>query len=149
MTNLSPDQIQSLVQAALKILQGIMSIGSGTVVGIMREGSAAFSYLKEAEGKFAGNVIIQQMIQGMRAKPADPDAPHEDDDKDAMTLLNEAAGTFGLLGIDEASMNVKRFLLELTAKVAGAAGSGILGTGQKISEQEQDFINQLRGILGV
>lgn len=146
--NLSAEQIQSLVQAGLKIVQGIMSVGSGSVVGIMREGSAAFSYLKDAESKFGGNEIISQMIQGMRAKPP-TDEPGEDDHKDASTLLQEASGILGLLGTDEAGTQVKHFLLELVTRIAGAAGSGFLGTGQKVSEQEQDFINQLRRTLGV
>lgn len=49
----------------------------------------------------------------------------------------------------EEGSQVKNFVFDLAERVTSASGSGLFGTGQKVSEGEAEFLNNLKGKLGL
>jgi hypothetical protein len=43
---------------------------------------------------------------------------------------------------------IKQFIIGLVEKIVGAAGGGLFGSGEKVSDTESAFVNSLKAKLG-
>lgn len=147
---LSADVIKQLAQFIPQIIQTLTSLDPAGLFGRMREIGAVGGFLKEAADKFTGNSLIGQVVNAVddllrNAEGGQPIA-------ESLTpegLMDKLSMVNGLLGDNPDGAGFKGFLYELAEKVAGAAGSGLFGGGQKVSDREQTFLTDLKSKLGL
>jgi len=142
--------IQDLINKLLPVIQnvvgGILKSSDSGIIGKFREVGSVGEFLKEAAEEFEGNELIGGLLSGLK----DFDLNIDLDNLDPAAVLDNLGGLDDLLGGlgDEAS-DVKGFILRLAEKIAGAAGGGLFGTGDKISASEQQFLTDLKSKLGL
>lgn len=149
MSDYTSDQVRSLVDALNNVMVGIMKVGGSGTFGMVREGMAAVSFLKEARESFAGSQLIQQVIEMVMNRVqggSSEESVSYDQPEDAM-LAQIGAAVANLQGED--GQLFRSMLLQFAEKVAGAAGQGLFGSGEKISSGEANFLAKLQQVLGL
>lgn len=145
MSNYSPEQLHGLAEAVNSVLGGVMQAGGSGLFGMLREGMAAMGFLKEMQENFAENDLIQQVLglvleKGTHSGEALPESAD---------YLGQIQGALAGLQNDAIGEQFKQMLYQFAERVAGAAGQGLFGTGEKISHGEADFLGQLKQTLGI
>ncbi len=119
-------------------------------IGTMREFRDGIKFIAHAKNKYPRNALIQDMIAGTDMSIQEVQAYTVTERQEAVWAhqrrIDEAVG---LLANDEEAKEFKLVLIELAKAVAGAAGFGIFGTGEKVSIAEATFIDALKQRLGV
>jgi hypothetical protein len=145
--------IAAIVQGLLPILSSVMggALGSSDAgfLGKLREGAAAGDFIHDAAQEFAGNSIISGLIEmvtdGGKLRELLPDGP-----SDMAATLEQVGGLDALLGdAGEEGTQVKQFVYGFAERIANASGSGFFGGGDKVSEGEAQFLNELKAKLGL
>lgn len=140
--------VSSLLPIIQQVIAGATKAGGSGVVGKLREAGAAAGYLNEAGEQFKGNPVIEGLL-GMLTKgdglgDIDLSSLNLDD------VLNQVGNIDGLLqGTGVEAGPIKQFILGLVEKIVGAAGTGLFGSGEKVSPEEAAFVSNLKGKLGV
>ncbi|MCS6836519.1 MAG: hypothetical protein NZ750_10930 [Anaerolineae bacterium] len=149
MSDHNNDQVRSLVDALNNVMVGLMKVGGSGTFGMVREGMAAVSFLREARESFSGNQLIQQVIETVMNRVqggSSEESVAYDQPEDAM-LAQIGAAVAGLQGED--GLQFRQMLLQFAEKVASAAGQGLFGSGEKISSGEANFLAKLQQVLGL
>jgi len=149
MSDYSSELVSSLVEALNNVMVGIMKVGGSGTFGMVREGMAAVSFLKEARESFAGNQLIQQVIETVMNRVqggSSEETVAYDQPEDAM-LSQIGAAVSSLEG--DNGQQFRHMLLQFAQKVASAAGQGLFGSGEKVSSGEADFLARLQQVLGL
>lgn len=149
MSDYTSDQVRSLVDALNNVMVGIMKVGGSGTFGMVREGMAAVSFLKEARESFAGSQLIQQVIEMVMNRVqggSSEESVSYDQPEDAM-LAQIGAAVANLQGED--GQQFRQMLVQFAEKVASAAGQGVFGSGEKISSGEANFLAKLQQVLGL
>ena len=119
-------------------------------IGTMREFRDGIKFIAKAKERYPRNALIQDMVEGGDKSIQEVQAYTVGERQEAVWAyqrrIDEAVG---LLANDEEAREFKVVLLELAKAVAGAAGFGIFGTGEKVSIAEATFIDALKRRLGV
>lgn len=146
--------VQEIVAKVLPVIQQIIASltqkSDAGIVGRILEGGALAKFVSEAAEKFKGNPVVDGIArmfkEGAVGEP-NIDLKH----LDIGSVLNQAAGLDGVLASlgGDAARGVKEFIYGMAEKVAGAAGGGLFGSGQKVSAEEAGFLSDLRAKLGV
>jgi len=136
-----------LVPLLKNIIAGMLRQSDSGLIGGMREAGAIATYLKEAETKFAGNAIIEQ-VSSTLLTGGDIDLP-DLMDINLSDVLRDVGNLTEVLHTLPGGDQVRTFVYELAERVAGAAGGGLFGGGQKVSAGEQQMLAALRAQLGL
>ncbi|MBV9615384.1 MAG: hypothetical protein JO031_08010 [Ktedonobacteraceae bacterium] len=119
-------------------------------IGTMREFRDGIKFIAKAKERYPRNALIQDMVEGGDKSIQEVQAYTVGERQEAVWAyqrrIDEAVG---LLANDEEAREFKVVLVELAKAVAGAAGFGIFGTGEKVSIAEATFIDALKRRLGV
>jgi hypothetical protein len=116
----------------------------------MREFRDGIKFITHAKNRYPHNALIQDMVAGTDKSIQEVQAYTVDKRQEAVWAYQRRIDeTVGLLANDEEAREFKIVLVELAKAVAGAAGFGIFGTGEKVSVAEATFIDALKQRLGV
>jgi hypothetical protein len=150
----------------LKIAGGVMVSGMAVAMvdmGIVSTAIEATAMSKEIAGaakKYPNNAIIQALfseeaIKKAKADKPDPIAIKPEEMKPetaiatATTKINEALAILNQKATPGDVQQYKEFIYACADRVANAAGSGLFGSGVKVSEKEAAALASLKGVLGV
>lgn len=140
------DIINKLLPMIQNVVGGILKSSDSGIIGKFREAGSVGVFLKEAAEEFEGSELIGGLLSGLK----DFDFNIDLDNLDPAAALDDLGGLDDLLGgLGGEADNVKGFIMGLAEKVAGAAGGGLFGSGEKISAGEQQFLADLKGKLGL
>jgi hypothetical protein len=132
------------------ILMATLLIDRNDNVGTMREFRDGIKFITSAKNRYPRNALIQNMVVGADKAIQDVQTYTVNERQEAVWAyqrrIDEAVG---LLVNDEEAREFKLVLVELAQAVAGAAGFGIFGSGEKVSVAEATFIDALKRRLGV
>lgn len=141
--------IPQLLPLVQQVLGGALNAGGSGLVGKLREMGAVSGFMTEAAEQFQSNSIIQGVLAGL-TEGKNPLDGLDLDNLDLGNVISQVGNVNGLLeGFGEEGNQVKQFIVGLAEKVVGASGSGLFGTGEKVNEQEQGFLANLRTTLGL
>ncbi|MCA9905549.1 MAG: hypothetical protein KC547_16955 [Anaerolineae bacterium] len=143
--------VQSLLPIIINVIGGVMKSGGSGFWGKLREGGALATALSGAADQFKGNNLMEGLLGALTGDEGKNLLSNLDLEKlDLGNVMNMVGGLDNVLGDagDEAEP-VKGFIFDVAEKMAGAAGSGVFGTGQKINAGEQSFLDDLKKQLGL
>jgi hypothetical protein len=152
-------QLDQIIDLIKTVLAGIMGADAKTgPFKILKEGAALGGVLKEAREKFQGNAVMEQLLGALLSKDEEGDNTPEaeapaDGPKLGQTSIDDVLGKLGglrgILDMIPGGNDIKQFIYDLAEKVAGAAGSGLFGSGPKVSQNESNFLSALKNGLGI
>jgi hypothetical protein len=150
MTQYTQEQKTRLMTLSGDVLMATLLIDRNDNVGTMREFRDGIKFITNAKNKYPRNALIQNMLAGADKSIQEVQAYTVNERQEAVWAYQRRIDeTVGLLANDEEAKEFKLVLVELAQAVAGAAGFGIFGTGEKISIAEATFIDALKRRLGV
>ena len=150
MAQYSQEQMIRLMALSGDVLMATLLIDRNDNIGTMREFRDGIKYITNAKNKYPRNALIQNMIVGADKSIQEVQAYTVNERQEAVwAYQNRIDATISILANDEEAKEFKHILVELAQAVAGAAGFGIFGTGEKISVAEATFIDALKQRLGV
>lgn len=150
MAQYTQEQMIRLMSLSGDVLMATLLIDRNDNIGTMREFRDGIKYIANAKNKYPRNALIQNMIVGADKSIQEVQAYTVTERQEAVwAYQNRIDETISILANDEEAKEFKRILVELAQAVAGAAGFGIFGTGEKVSVAESTFINALKQRLGV
>lgn len=146
----SPETIQSLVLLAQQVISGIMKTDGTGFFGAIREAGALGTFVQESLERFKGNDLItgvaETLLSGVQSgEGGGVDLTALEPDQ----IISNLTQGISAVPDDANGAQFKGYLYELAEKIASAAGTGLFGGGEKVSAQEADFLQKLRGLLGV
>lgn len=143
--------VQSLLPIIINVIGGVMKSGESGFWGKLREGGALASVLSGAADQFKGNSLMEGLLGALTGDAGKNLLGSLDLDKlDLGNVMNMVGGLDNMLAdAGEEAAPVKGFIYDVAQKMAGAAGGGVFGTGQKINPEEQSFLDDLKGQLGL
>ncbi len=150
MAQYTQEQKARLMTLAGDVLMATLLIDRNDNVGTMREFRDGIKFITNAKDKYPRNALIQDMLASVDKSIPEVQAYTVSERQEAVWAYQRNIDeTVGLLANDEEAREFKLVLLELAQAVAGAAGFGIFGTGEKVSIAEATFIDALKRRLGV
>jgi len=143
--------LQAVIKQLLPIIQdvigGALKTSGAGAFGKMREVGSLAGFLRSAPQVFAGSELIKGLVSSL----GDLDFSNMDlDDLDTSSVMDEVSNLDDLLnaaGLTDEAENVKRFILGLAENVAAASGSGVFGSGEKVSSDEASYLENLKVTL--
>lgn len=148
-SDFSTDEWKLLLDTLLLPGLAIMQLGFG-VVSSYKEFKAMILTVVSAKERYPDNGLIQAIAAEMEATE-----PKDSSEGAALGSLDETLEKLrGVVALVEArapgdAAGYKAFLYEIASATASAAGSGFLGTGPKVSDEEAGVLSQLKGALGL
>ncbi len=141
-------QIMPFIQ---EIMGGTLKTSGSGMIGRMKEIGALGMFLKDAPQKFAGNDLIDGLVKSLLDNDTEVDKYVDLDTLEPSAVLDKLGGLNDILNGLEGNIGaqVKEFIFGLASSVAGAAGTGLFGTGQKVTREEESFLNGLKDKLGL
>jgi hypothetical protein len=119
------------------------------VVSAAKEFTAIIRGMGEAKAKYSANTLIQDVL----AEPSDSGAGGSKGETPSLEAvlgsIKEAASVVERRAPAEEALEFKRFLLDIAQGAANASGQGFLGTGERISAKEADYLKRLQDHLGL
>ncbi len=150
MAQYTQEQMIRLMSLSGDVLMATLLIDRNDNIGTMREFRDGIKYIANAKNKYPRNALIQNMIVGADKSIQEVQVYTVSERQEAVwAYQNRIDETISILANDEEAKEFKRILVELAQAVAGAAGFGIFGTGEKVSVAEATFIDALKQRLGV
>jgi hypothetical protein len=150
MAQYTQEQKAHLMALSGDVLMATLLIDHNDNIGTMREFRDGIKYITNAKNKYPRNTLIQDMIAGADKSIQEVQVYTVNERQAAVWAYQKRIyETISILANDDEAKEFKRVLVELAQAVAGAAGFGIFGTGEKVSIAEATFINALKQRLGV
>ncbi len=150
MARYTQEQMARLAALSSDIMMATLLIDVTDRVGVLREFRNGTKFIEEAKKTYPQNTLIQNMAPGIEESIQDILSYSIQQRRAAentyRTRINEAAR---LLVDDPETKEFKKALINLAQKVAGAAGHGLFGSGEKVSMAEGEFILALKQRFGV
>ncbi len=150
MARYTQEQMAQLAALSSDIMMATLLIDVTDRVGVLREFRNGTKFIEEAKRAYPQNALIQNMRSGIEESIQEIQSysipQRRAAENSYRTRINEAAH---LLVDDPETKEFKKVLINLAQKVAGAAGHGIFGSGEKVSMAEGEFILALKRRLGV
>ena len=127
----------------------IMNVGQMGMVKTVKETAALASGIKAlSRDKYKDNSIIQVLIEDFQDKNLESKMSHDKlDYDDTLVKIEAAANIVDRIDGGPEAQGYKQFLIDLTQHVAEAAGEGFMGSGEKVSQAELEYIDTLKSIL--
>ncbi len=137
---------EAIVQAPLNLT---LNVGQPGMIKTIKEVAALASGIKAlSKDKYKDNRLIQglladfkQVEQSMRRERLSYD--------EALAVVKAAAQVVDRVASADEARRYKQFIVDVTDHVANAAGEGFMGSGEKVSQAEIDYIDALKTTFGV
>ncbi len=150
MARYTQEQMARIAVLSSDIMMATLLIDVTDRVGILREFRNGTKFIDEAKRAYPQNALIQNMRAGIEESVQDIQsytiAERRAVENTYRTRINETAR---LLVDDPETKEFKYVLVDLSKKVAAAAGHGLFGSGEKVSMAEGEFILALKQRFGV
>ncbi len=150
MAQYSREQLIRLASLSTDVLMATLLIDQTDRVGLLREFSNGTKFIEETKNRYPQNTLIQNMRASIEESMQDIQSyslPQRRTVGNAYrTRINEA---LQFLDNDAESQEFKAALFNLATNVAKAAGHGLFGSGEKVSQDEADFLQALQHALDV
>ena len=148
----TPEQLSAAGELPVIIIQGVITVDGTTYSSVVREMMAVAKFVDEAQAAYAGNLLVQSALMRFIDESGNIDTgldsnkveyiPTDDVLASVDYVMDLFAGLPELLGY-------KQFIYTLAEKIATAAGTGLLGMGAKVSEEEAALLQALQARLDV
>jgi hypothetical protein len=149
MAQYTQEQKGLLMALSSEVLMATLLIDHNDNVGTLREFRDGIKYVTSAKSKYPHNALIQNMMASVDRSIQEVQAYSVTERQEAVwAYQRQIDEAVGLLANDDEAREFKIVLIELAQAVAGAAGFGIFGTGEKVSVAEATFIDALKRRLG-
>lgn len=150
MAQYTREQKARLIALSGDILMATLLIDRNDNIGTLREFRDGIKSINNAKNKYPHNALIQDMIAGADKSIQEVQVYTVGERQAAVWAYQKRIDeTIAFLANDEEAREFKLVLLELAQAVAGAAGFGIFGTGEKVSVAEATFIDALKRRMGI
>lgn len=158
MSTYTPEELKAIVEAPMLTGLAVAMVDMG-IVSTAIEAAALSTAIAGAAKKYPGNSIIQaafseEAFKDGQVKPEKPEITPEEVQSgvlvDRAIALAESTATQLTSKASEADLiQYKQFIYECGAAVAEAAGSGLFGTGNKISAKEAAALARIKAALSL
>ena len=150
MAQYTREQKARLMALSGDVLMTTLLIDRNDAIGTVREFRDGIKSINNAKNKYPHNALIQDMIAGADKSIQEVQGYTERERQTTVWAYQKRIDeVIALLADDEEAREFKLVLVELAQAVAGAAGPGVFGIGEKVSKAEATFINALKRRLGV
>jgi hypothetical protein len=146
------EQLDAAVELPIVIIHGVISVDGTTYSSVVRELLAIARFVDEAQVTYADNLLVQAALlhfvdeEGNVNTGLDSETVEHIPPGDVLSGVDYVMNLF--VGLPELP-GYKHFIYSLAEKIATAAGTGLLGTGAKVSDQEAELLHHLRARLGI
>lgn len=154
-THYSPEHWRMLMDAPEMIVVAT-AILDGGVIAFSRKLVALYRFADEAKSYYAGNdeYPANELILAALDEIPDEDTIQKSKFLDAsqynmLVYLQELQKLALILNASSEHIEYRQFLVTLSERIASASGGGLFGSGKKFSKEEQQFVEQLKSILGL
>lgn len=143
---MSPEQLDVLLQLPALIIGATMKADRTGFLNGFREANAGAQFIDGAVERYKDNVVVLELIANMEREHELPD------DLDEITpdvVYSHLEHVKAMLAGSPYAHGFFMFVYELAEAVANATGGGWFGGGEKITEGEAAFLEDLRAQLGL
>lgn len=146
------DQLAAAAELPVVVIQGVITVDGTTYGSVVRELMAVAKFVDEAQAMYANNLLVQAALlhfideSGNINTGIDTDAVEHIPPGDVLEGVDYVMGLFA--GLPELP-GYQHFIYSLAEKVAHAAGTGLFGTGTRVSAHEAEFLDHLRARLNI
>ncbi|MEL6397940.1 MAG: hypothetical protein AAFR26_02520 [Cyanobacteria bacterium J06626_4] len=152
----TPTEIQSIVSAPMNVGMAVATVDMG-IISTAIEAAAITSQIAGAAEKYPDNSVVQAAFSPESLRKADiqkPQVQPEDVKSGAFVTqaVTQASTVVEMLqgrATEAEIAEYKQFVYDCGNAVANAAGSGLFGTGAKVSEAEAATLEKLKSALGL
>jgi hypothetical protein len=157
-TNYTPEELSKIAEAPIIVGLAVSLVDIG-IISSVTESVALSTVLVDGAKKYPANTIIQSILSEEAIKSGSiklqkPDFKPEDVESGA--LIDKAiTSTTNALALLEGKaspteiLEYKQFIYAAAEAVANAAGSGLFGSGEKISDKEKVALGKIKAALAV
>jgi hypothetical protein len=153
MAQYTPEQLTILTALPSEVMMAAMLADLSGPIAAFREVAAGMKFINEAKIRFPTN----QLIQGVSQDPASASShgqhlelsTPEEIEAGKVELQRRIDQALSLLANDAEAQEFKEFLVHIAEQVVSAAGTGLFGSGVKVSEAEARFVDFLKHHLGL
>lgn len=158
MSTYTDAELQTMMNGPMMVGMAISMVDLG-IISSMIEATALTKEILNAAKKYPNNSIItstfaEEVIKSGRVKPQKPEVTAEEItsgaflDK-ALAAVNQGINVVEGKATPEEIQEYKQFIYECGEVVAEAAGSGLFGSGTKVSPKETAALERLKIALGL
>lgn len=149
MAQYTQDQMGQLMALSSNVLMAMLLIDRNDNIGTMREFRDGVKSIANAKSKYPRNALIQNMMASTDRSIQEVQAYTVTERQEAVwAYQRQIDEAVALLANDEEAREFKMALIDVAQAVAGAAGFGIFGSGEKISIAEATFLDALKQRFG-
>lgn len=155
-TSFTPEELKTLADAPIFAGLAVSMVDLG-IISTVPEAAALSREVVGAAKKYPNNGIIQTVFSEAALKSGSikfekPDIQPEDVEsgalvEQAITTINAALNLLNTKATSEEITEYKGFIYTCAEAVANAAGSGLFGTGTKVSEKEAVALTRFKSVL--
>lgn len=156
MTTFTLDELKAIAQAPVLTGLAVSMVDLG-LVSTVPEAAALSKEIAEAATKYLNNSVIQsvfseEVIRSGKVKLDKPEVKPEDVQSgkivdDAIAAINSALALLNGKATPEEITEYKGFVYDCAEAVANAAGSGLFGSGAKVSDKEAAALTKFKAAL--
>lgn len=132
------------------VMNGAMKADGLQFSSSMREAGAAAKYITNSKSTYKGNPIIEGIIDSLSHRKGEFQEKVDlrtIDNSAVMAKVDEIVPVLDAAGAE--GVQTKAFIYGLGEAVVGASGSGFMGSGEKITPEEEKFLNELKEHLRI
>jgi hypothetical protein len=158
MSDYTPEDLQKIVNAPMMTGLAVAMVDMG-IVSTAIEATALSKQIAGAAEKYPGNSVIETAFseatfKSKQVKMAKPDIKSEDVKSgavidQAIETIHTALKTIESKATAEEVDQYKQFVYDCGKAVAEAAGSGLFGSGAKVSAKEAAALDKLKAAMGL
>jgi hypothetical protein len=143
--------VSQLLPTIVNVIGGTLQSSGSGFFGKLREAGALAGVLSNAGEQFKGNALMEGLLGSLTGEEGTNLLKNLDlGNLDLGNVMNQVGGLDDTLkDAGEDGAPVKQFIFDVANQVANAAGGGLFGSGDKISEGEASFLSDLKGKLGL
>jgi hypothetical protein len=156
MSTYTPEEIKAIVSAPMNVGMAVAMVDMG-IVSTAVEATAMTKEIVGASKKYPNNSIIQAAFSDESLKTTKMDKPEVSAEEvksgafvdKAIAEANQVVTLLQGKASDAEISEYKQFIYDCGNTVAHAAGSGLFGSGAKVSEAEAATLAKLKTALGL
>lgn len=144
------EKVEKVVPVAWLIMEGAMKVGGLRITPSMRAGGAAVKYLNQSKNAYKGNPVVEGVIGSIQDRKVDKKDQADLKKLDLSDVMKGVDEIEPILEADrEQGTETKSFLLGLARIMVNASGSGFMGSGERVNEDESKYLADLKEHLRV
>lgn len=141
-------KVDKIVPIAWSIMGGAMKVGGLHITPSMRAGGAAAKYVSASQDTYKGNPIVEGVISSIQKRKGEQKEQVDLKNLDTAMVMRGVDEIVPILDAEgERGAQTKDFLYGLGESMVSASGSGFMGSGERVNEDESKFLADLKAHL--